>query len=450
MLSLNARLLTAASIVLAAFLTLTGLALDRAFRHSALASTHDRLHGQALLLISATDIAADGEVVLSDLPEPRYASPASGLFAEVADGAGEVMWRSDSSLGVGVDYPAPRFDGNSYFEPATTADQSPVFVLSFGVIWELDSGEERRFQFRVAESAAGFDQQVAGFRKSLWLWFSAAAGVLLLLQASILRWGLTPLRQVASEVREIEAGRRQHLSEHYPRELHRLTRSLNELVRHGQRRLDRYRNALDDLAHSLKTPLAVLRSITDSRINDPEVGDSLSQEIERMHRAVSYQLQRAAASGRTPLSVPVDAEGIARRLAESLGKVYADKQLQLEVVHQGGVFRGDEGDLTEILGNLMDNACKWASKRVTVRFSTQESVGARPAQLLIDVEDDGPGFADSEVQSVLQRGVRSRSSKAGQGIGLAVVREVVEDLYDGQISLGTSADGGAAVRLTLP
>jgi two-component system sensor histidine kinase PhoQ len=447
MLSLNARLLVAASIVLAAFLGLTGLALDRAFRESALSASWDRLHGQSLLLLSAAELR-DGDIVIpDDLPEARYSSPASGLFAEVVSVDGHALWRSRSSLGFAVDYAEASFDGVSNFAEARTVDGRRFFTISFGGTWELDEGGERQFEFRVAEEASTFDSQVANFRASLWFWFSAAAFILLLIQGLILRWGLAPLRRVATEVREIEAGTRDKLADDYPRELRRLTDNLNELLSDGRKRLSRYRNALDDLAHSLKTPLAVLRTVAESQARDESLRVSVIKEVERMHRTVNYQLQRAAASGRVPLSTPVDVRAVTVRLRNSFEKVYADKDLRFEILVEGGIFRGDAGDLIEILGNVMDNACKWADSFVRVRFTRQCNDTNTSSTLVIDVEDDGPGFDDEDAQSALQRGVRSVSDKAGQGIGLAVVREVIEDLYGGRVEVGRSDAGGACVRL---
>ena len=447
MLSLNARLLIAASVVLAAFLSFTGLALDRAFRESALSATRDRLHGQSLLLLSAAEVTATEIIIPSELPEARYSSPASGLYAEVVAPGGKIVWQSRSSLGQGVDYPRASFDGVSVFEESSTLNGRRLFANSFGITWELDSGLERRLEIRVAEDAKIFDRQVREFRSSLVSWFTASAVVLLLIQAVILRWGLSPLRRVAAEVSEIETGEREELGSNYPPELRRLTENLNELIGIGRKRLARYRNALDDLAHSLKTPLAVLRSVAENNIADANVRANVVDEVERMHTVINHQLQRGAASGKVPLSTPVDIRSTAQRLALSLAKVYARKNIEFDIVDDGGVFRGDEGDLVELLGNLMDNACKWARHRVRVRFASNFQQDAARTVLTIDVEDDGPGFDDLDETDALRRGAHTSSDKAGQGIGLAVVREVVEEIYGGRVEVGQSEAGGARVRL---
>lgn len=448
--SLNSRLLVTASVVLAAFLGLTGLTLDKAFRESALAAARDRLQAQVYLLLSAAEMDEGGGLSLPDtLPEARFASPASGLFGEVVGSGGEPVWRSASTMSFDISYPSAAYTGEAAFTPFEIDGGPTVFALSFGVTWELDGNAESRYEFRVAESTDSFTDQVAGFRRGLWGWLIAAAAVLLVLQGLILRWGLAPLRRVASEISEIEAGQRHELGSDYPKELRRLTLNLNALISHGRTRLRRYRNALDDLAHSLKTPLAVLRGAADSEASTEELRTTMREEIERMDRTVDYQLHRAAASGRTPLATAVPVVLTARRLASSLEKVYADKRLELEIrIDEATAFNGDEGDLTEILGNLLDNACKWAEHRVVLSSPTVPAANDGSAVTLV-IEDDGPGIPEAQLAIVLERGGRSSSHRAGQGIGLAVVREIVEELYGGSLVLDKGSLGGARVQLTL-
>jgi two-component system sensor histidine kinase PhoQ len=163
-----------------------------------------------------------------------------------------------------------------------------------------------------------------------------------------------------------------------------------------------------------------------------------------MDRIVAYQLQRASTSGRTRLAAPQPLRPAVERMLAALTKVYGDKRIATEVVVDAGVrFRGDEGDLTELLGNLLDNAFKWGRTRVRV---SAEADGGR---LTLSVEDDGPGVAPEQAQSVLERGVRADQSVPGQGIGLAVVRDIV-DAYDGELRIERSGLGGARITLVLP
>ena len=444
MLSINSRLLVSAIAVLAAFLGLTGFALDKAFRESALEAVRDRLQVHIYLLLGAAEPNAGGVLDLPDvLPEARFSSPASGLFAELATGDDQPIWQSSSTLSREIPYPPVIEAGDSVFAQVSTSS-GDLFAMSFGVVWVDDVGEESHYVFRVAESTEGFQQQVGGFRRSLWIWFSAAAVVLLILQALILRWGLAPLRRVVMELGEVEQGHKDGLSEDYPREIRGLSANLNAFIRYGQDQLQRYRNALDDLAHSLKTPLAVLRGANETDTDMPALQNTLSEQVTRMQQVIDYQLQRAAASGRSPLVAPVSVAATAKRLTDSLEKVYASKDIHFSVDARPEVmFYGDEGDLTEILGNLIDNASKWATREVRVSASQSDDRSG----LLIAIEDDGPGIPESEIEALLRRGGRSVSPKSGQGIGLAVAREIVEDLYHSSLALKSSSLGGVRVEL---
>lgn len=452
MLSLNARLLIAASVVLVAFLGLTGFTLDKAFRQSALAAVRDRLQTQIYGLLGAADVDATNDLELPlALPEARFSTPASGLYGQVTDGSGGSVWRSPSLLGLRVPFPQGQQPGTSQFSEIRASDGQAFFAMAFAVTWELEPGKERRYTFQVAETRNQFAGQVAGFRRSLWGWLAGAALVLLAVQGVILRWSLAPLRQVAREIAEIESGRGSLLTGRYPKELRHLTDNLNALIESGRTRLERYRNALGDLAHSLKTPLAVLRGTVEGEPGPQELKEVVEEQVDRMDQTVHYQLQRAAASGRTALTAPLPVAPIVRKVTSSLTKVYADKAVQLQLaVDAEARFRGDQGDLMEILGNLADNAWKWSHGRVTLRAHGADEDSGTPPGLVMEVEDDGPGIPHGKADEILGRGVRADPHTEGHGIGLAVVRELVEQVYGGNLHIDRSPLGGARVRVTLP
>jgi two-component system sensor histidine kinase PhoQ len=267
----------------------------------------------------------------------------------------------------------------------------------------------------------------------------AAAALLALLAA--LAWGLRPLRTVAAEVRAIESGAQQRLTRDYPKELKHLTDNINALLLHEHAQQVRYKNALGDLAHSLKTPLAVLRGIGDSV---GEQSPTLNEQIDRMDNIVQYQLQRAATTGRSALTTPIPLRPTLERLLTTLHKVYRDKGVTVELALQEAVaFRGDEGDLMELLGNLLDNAFKWAAGTVRISAHASRSV------LELCVEDDGPGIEDAQAAQVLQRGVRLDENTPGHGIGLPMVRDIVE-AYEGRLTIKRSDRGGARIAIFLP
>ena len=447
--SLHARLLVAASLSLATCLGLTGLALDRAFRESALATLQDRLQAQIYLLLEAADVGPGNILTMPNtLPEPRFSTPGSGLYAEVLSEDGRTVWHSRSRLGRNVAFPASTQPGQPRFEATRSPEGEEFFGLAFTVIWELSQDAEQRYTFRVAEARASFDALVMEFRRSLWVWFAAAAAVLLMVQGLMLRWGLAPVRSLARELADVKSGQRIELDTNYPRELCDLAESLNSLLRQSRRQLERYRNALANLAHSLKTPLAVLRGAVQHHPYQPgELEQNVREQVTRMTRTVEYQLARAAASGHTALANPVAVTPIVERLRLSLAKVYAQRGIDCElVVAEGATFIGDESDLMEVLGNLMDNAFKWATTQVCVRAAS-EPPGVGRQGLTVTVEDDGPGIPADKLEELLRRGGRADSHVDGHGIGLAVVKEIVEDAYRGQLRIGRGPLGGTEVEV---
>ena len=450
MYSLNRRLLVAASLTLVAFFGLTGVTLDRAFQDSAMTAVRERLQTQVYMLLGAADLPEGSILTLPDaLPEARFSAPGSGLYASVVDADGNAVWRSRSMLGLTIPFEPPARPGLARFESVTESEGTPMFAVTFGVLWEQEAGEYIRYTFQVAESRHGFEALVGGFRRSLWGGLAIAALLLLAVQGAILRWSLKPLRQIAHDVAEIEAGHRGALSGLYPKELRTLTENLNLLIRHSQEHLERYRNALADLAHSLKTPLAVLNAAVQGHEPLDDLRHTVGEQAARMNRTVEYQLQRAAASGRIALAAPVSVEPIARKLIASLAKVYAGKSLRFEIVvdHQLS-FHGDDGDLMEVLGNLADNACKWARSRVAVRAYLVP--GALPdSELVLEVEDDGPGIPPDKRQAILNRGERADPETSGHGIGLAVVSNIVEEVYRGTLEIESGSSNGTRVRARL-
>lgn len=441
--SLNARALLAVSLVLAAFLGLTGLTLDGAFRHSLEEAAYQRLEAQVYGLLAAAELGADGRLSLPvNLPDERFGRPGSGLYALVVDAAGNPQWQSPSLLGRSG---LPRRD----LEPGTWArdgDETPGamfrFIVSLGVAWVDDAEQERRFTLSVAEGPLAYQSELQRFRTSLWAWLGGVAVLLLLVQLMILRWSLAPLRRVERELGEVEAGHQSGLSGDYPRELSGLTAGLNALLDAERRRLTRYRDALGDLAHSLKTPLAVLRG-AGTQANETELREAVREQGERMTQIVDYQLQKAATSGRTALMQPIAIEPMVRRLVATLDKVYREHPVEVQVDIPGQVhFRGDEGDLMELFGTLLDNAFKWSRGRIRI------TVHREAAGISVAIDDDGPGIPGPQIDRVRQRGGRLDHQVDGQGIGLAVATGLVE-AYGGTLDIRAAPIGGARIAFRL-
>lgn len=241
------------------------------------------------------------------------------------------------------------------------------------------------------------------------------------------------------------------MSERHPIELEPLTDSINAFIDSERENLERQRNTLADLAHSLKTPLAVLRTQLDSGGGEQALREELDAQLKRMNNLVTYQLARAASSGHKLFAAPVAIEPHAEEIVRGLEKVYAAKGVLCEFeIDPSARFHGEPGDLLELLGNLLENAFKWAHSRVLLTVRPGQQQANRRAGLLLSVEDDGPGIAEEDVARILQRGVRGDERVQGHGIGLSTVQDVVRD-YRGELSVGRSQElGGAHFQVTLP
>ncbi len=446
-LSLTARLIVGAGFVLLLVLGLTAYTLDAVFRDSVEEAILDRLRSHVWTLIAVAEIGEDGSIRMpKGLPEAPFYQAEFGLYAQIESNDGRHRWISPSLM----PYPIPNTPNlaatQEVFQRHRLADGQPVYLYSFGVSWGLASLHQDLYTVSVAEDLSYYQEQVGRFRRYLFAWMVTITVILLTVQGLILRWSLRPLRRAADELKAIQEGRQTRLQGKYPKELKPLTDNLNGLIRFTRENLRRYRNTLADLAHSLNTPLAVLRAAVEGKGREEELRPLVAEQVERMSQIVSYQLNRAATAGRAPLNRPVSVCLQAERLGRSLAKVYQDKQVAWELrCPPGFTFAVDEGDLMELLGNLMENAFKWCRSRVRV---TLEPLATGSA-LLIQVEDDGPGIPEAARRRITRRGQRADRSAPGFGIGLAVVAEMVV-AYGGTLDFDDSDLGGAKVQVVLP
>ena len=418
--SLSFRLLVAAGLILTLAFGLMAFILEQGFRNSAERTLKEKLQVQIYALLSVAELTRKGQLnITANLHEPRFASPGSGLYAFVQKKDGTLIWRSASALGEDNDLIAGLRAGESVF--LTNSNQSGRFVLQYDVIWESDTGKEYEFVFTIAEEAAFLTGQVESFSQTLRNWLLLVGLALLLVQFIILRWSLTPLRTIGKDLTAIEQGQQQQLQGGYPAELQALANNINGLISSERTHLLRYRNTLADLAHSLKTPLAILRGSLENN-NTEQLKSTLQNQISRMDDIVEYQLQKAAAKGQKQITGTVDLVPIIKKIIAALNKVYVEKSIKFSVdLPEQFLVRCDEGDLYEMAGNLLDNACKWCASQV--KFTCQNDCKAEEACFI--VEDDGPGIADDQLNDILKRGVRADQNIHGHGIGLAVVNELI-------------------------
>jgi len=271
--------------------------------------------------------------------------------------------------------------------------------------------------------------------------FCLLAGILLI------RGGLQPFGRLRKQLWGVRDGSGRRIEGTYPNEVQPLVNDLNSLLEHRELMVQRALAKAGDLAHGLKTPLAILAQEADraDAAGQHETAAAISQQVERMRRQVDYHLAhaRAAGSGDVPgahCSVLASVEGLTR----TLQRIYAGRGLAIQVeVSPEHSIRGQREDLDEMLGNLLDNACKWAKSTIKIRSAQDDGF------IVLTVDDDGPGLAPNMRDAVLQRGVRVDEAAPGSGLGLAIVNDLAE-LYKGTISLEDSPLGGLRARLRLP
>ncbi|MDN5924898.1 MAG: ATP-binding protein [Xanthomonadales bacterium] len=444
-LSLAARSTWATGLVLLIFLGATGFVLDRAYAQGAASALRDRMQSYVYAYMARLDVSRYGKLIPPDTqPNPDFSRPGSGLYA-VVTGAG-MRWDSPSTMGRDLPMTQALAPAKSVFRGPVQTPLGDVFILSQGVAWVQANGKELNLTFHVAESQAQYLRQLHVFRRTLLYWLAGIGVALLLLQLLLLRWSLSPLRRMADDLADIERGMRENLPENYPAEVVGLGRNLNNFIHSERDRIARYRHILADLAHSLKTPLSVMHSRLESEPEPARVHADLIGQLRRMDEIVAYQLSRAATSGHVTFAAPVEVLPQAEDLVLSLEKVYADKNILCEFeIDPQTRFYGERGDLMELLGNLLENAFKWADHRVLMRARTLHIPGHKRSGLEVSIDDDGPGIAADKVELMMRRGVRGDERIQGHGIGLAIVLDIVHS-YDADIEIGPSQDlGGASV-----
>jgi len=445
--SLKRRLLISSLAALSVVLCFAWLVLQAAYKNSLESAQKERMRLQVYVMLGAAEFDGQYMAMPDSLHDPRFDQIQSDLYGIVQDTGGDILWRSDSSAML----PAEVVDNLTMYrmEPGSPLYRhlwaQGLFLYQYPVVWETADGQSA-FLFSVLERDKSLNSKLATFRFQLSGWFGLVVCLALVLQFMIIRWGFQPMDQLALDLKFIERGDTDRLSGQYPEEVLPITENLNMLIESERQQRERYRNTLGDLAHSLKTPLAVIRGAGDEHLPLDEYRQLVNHQTSRMDEIVQYQLGRAIKSDMRSLPKPILIEPIVNRMLNALDKVYREKQIQVALNAESAVaFLGDERDLMEVLGNLLENAFKYCNRQVGVLICRDPVDG-----LVVEIADDGPGVSEQLRQSILERGARVDSSKPGQGIGLSVAVDILSS-YNGSLTVRDSAElGGALFRLTLP
>ncbi len=458
MYSLRRRLLISSALLLLVFLGVMGFGLNREFKRSVLSSAEDTLRTQVLLLMSGIEVV-EGQVLPPPvLSEPRLQQPDSDLFAQLSVLPGTVnpvqqdqtraIWRSPSLLDRSLPHADSRF-GVFDFTASQAWSGLSINVMTLAVEWETDTGNVP-FVIQVSESDKQYKRRLARYQRQVGVWLIFFGGALIVLLLGMLGWSLKPLERVRRQVNEIEEGTRKRFDEDYPTEVSRLTQNLNQLLNFEEQRIERHKEVLGNLAHSLKTPIAVLKGLK----YDTQTHVEASEQLATMQTIIDYQLQSASAVGRRRFAKALDVSDITEQVVRSLEKLHLEKRLEVSLnIQTSTVFYGDQGDWMEVIGNLCDNAFKWSESELSINIENldrtlEKKTGAsKKTSIKIEVQDDGPGIDDALKHTILQRGVRLDSQTPGHGLGMHIVKGIVQ-AYEGELQIERS-DFSSGTKFTV-
>jgi signal transduction histidine kinase len=438
--SLSLRLVVGAAISVAVALAIAAVLLGALFRDYVERGLEARLNAQLDGLVTITEIGEDGRPQpLRELAEPRFQQPLSGWYWQISPAAGGEPTRSRSLWDDVLPTVSGLVAGPAAFQDIAGPADQPLYA---GARLITLPGSDREFVFTVAADRAEITAETRPFTVTLRL--SLATLGLVLVGALIVqvRYGLDPLKRIPKALADIRSGRADRLTGDFPSEVEPLAVEINALIDHNEKVVDRARTHVGNLAHALKTPLTVLRG------EAARAGGALAAIVagqgEIMTRHVDHYLARARIAARhRALGARAEVRPVVEDLRRTLDRIHQDRGLDIAVEGEEAVFRGDREDLEEMVGNLLDNACKWAAARVRV------SVHRRGGDIEIRVADDGPGLEADERETALTRGRRLDESKPGSGLGLAIVADLVAH-YGGTLDLARADIGGLAAILTLP
>lgn len=438
--SLAFRLVAGAMLWSAAAVVAGGLLLSNVFRDYVERSFDTRLSVIADALVAASYIDGNGNLQISRVPDDaRFEQPFSGWYWEVMSEEGPI--ERSRSLWDQVFTPDLRLTGGTRAVQAVNPDQD-LRISSREVTLP---GSNKKFQFVVSGDRSEIERDVARFNTTLaWSLGALAAGLVIAVLIQV-QYGLQPLRRMRAALSDVSSGRADRLTGEYPAEVAPLVDEINVLLENNAAVVERARTHVGNLAHSLKTPMSVLANASE----DPKAAGTLAETVRRqvqiMRRQVDHYLVRArtAATGGV-LGQRTEVSPVIGDLARTLMRIHVERNIEIAAEAKPGLFfRGERHDLEEMLGNLIDNACKWAASKVRV------TAAAVKGRIRIIVDDDGPGLSAEQREAAFRRGKRLDEAVPGSGLGLSIVKDVVE-LYGGRISLADSELGGLRVVLELP
>ncbi len=441
--SLKVRLLLITFIILISLAISGGFLLMEFFSVVQTKALKERLKVHSYSILAQIEFQNNQLLLDEKISHQLFNLPNSGIYAIILNEKHQRIWASISAKNLPNFSPSPITVGQWQYSLAKNANEE-LFIARYGVSLggEAESGIENIFNILLIENIKTINNDLKEYKNTLIILLCSAAIFLFIMQLIILRWGLKPLHQLSIDLKDIQMGNKHMLADNYPSELRPLTSNLNHLLKIEKNQRDRYRNSLADLSHSLKTPISVIQGIIYKKNINREDHHYLQSQVNKMTSTIRYQLQRAVHGLQGLLIHRVPISPIINSIIDAMSKVYAEKDISIKLtIDKECYFQGDENDLIEVLGNLTDNACKYCKSTVAIKICSSDN------NLELYFLDDGLGIPALQRDVILQRGIRLDTVEAGQGMGLALVKEIL-DAYQASIHISDSILGGACFKIS--
>ena len=439
--SIFIKILLTSLLVFIGLFAILDYGINELFYANQLKSKKAELELENLLLVTSATIENETIQIPEELQEKRFETLDTGLYGYVSNAEQQLLWQSYSSQSIAIDPSNLKPENANNHGNTSFYYKSGYYVFVHTVMWELKEDKPQKIYFVVVEHALPTKEARANFQTKIRYRLILSAIVFFTALLIVLRWGSHPLRKLTHEIKQIESGKLKKITGSYPIELSPLSNNINQLLSAEHNQRERFRTTLADLAHSLKTPLALIQNEINS--SKPEQAQ-LQQQISRMNDIIQHQLQRAVLSHPTERSENHLLSTIIDDLSGALSKVYREKDVSLQrSFDQGIVFKGDPHDLMEILGTFLDTAWNNCNSSVLIKALSHHR------GLSIEIHDDGKGIPEAKRTKVLSRGGRLDNQTPGQGIGLDIVQDIVAS-YGGELTVSDSLLGGALFTISLP
>jgi signal transduction histidine kinase len=450
-LSLASRLLLSAALWTAAVLIVAGFALSSYYQSLVERGFDQRLHVYLKALVG--DLASDSNVEKNNFTvgEPRFELPLSGWYWQIGrmqNNATNVVRTSPSLFDRNLPFlidADPEKDVTATRDAYTTGPDEENLRQVERIIQVGDA----RYVVAVAGESSEIAGEVGAFRSDLIITFLLLGLGLVATAAVQVLFGLRPLSHISQQIAAIRAGKSERLEGAVPREIAPLARELNGLLDSNREVIARARTHAGNLAHALKTPLSVI--VNEANASTDPMAEKVIEQADIMRHQIDHHLDRARVSaGIAVVGAVTEAKPVVEALTRAMEKVHRVRNIRIDISAEETNFRGERQDLEEMIGNRLDNACKWATSRVLVSLMADHNkTGVEPSVLHVVVDDDGPGLSPRQREAALRRGRRLDETKPGSGLGLAIVCDLAM-LYGGSLSLGSAPSGGLRAELRLP